>query len=329
MAISIEVFSKRIYRLKEIEYNIYIKSDTFIKIGAKDKDKRYENCGVLNYYLVEGFKLELIGEDTSYIGKMKDIKISVSSKSGNEVNVCGVKKISVERIGDRYFTNIIPVICTKLKKKYLNCGDVGGGEVEYQELIFELSYTINEDGIDKSYRVTSKDLKFVTGKIDKKNVDEILPIMNAMEIPSFYRPFYFNAVLLLFPKNFGINESTHAYEFNDKVKDAERTLNRETYVNENNEIIDLEKPFEHSKYCHGRLFYSIANGVSLSEKIKVDNNTNDVNVNCLEKVTLDINQGEYNITIQKPFRLYDELECFYEANPSKDKKSNNAAENKI
>ena len=116
-----------------------------------------------------------------------------------------------------------------------------------------------------------------------------------MEIPSFYRPFFFNAVLLLFPKNFGINSNTHSYDFLEKVR-RKGTDN-------------LTKAAD-SKECHGRLFYSIANGISLKENIEEKGFTDGryVSQNVLEKVTLDINQGQYNLTVKNPFRSYDELD---------------------
>lgn len=326
MAISIEVFSNRVYKTVGDDKGFYTKG-AYTKIGSKDKDGN-ENYGVIDYYLVQGFKLELEGVDTSYVRRMKNIKVNVESLSKNEVNVCGVQQISIINNNGRYFTSIIPVICTKLKKEYLNCG-IGSNpkNFNYQLLTFELSYDIkDDDGVDRTYHTQSSNLKFVTGRIVNKTNDErIQPIMNAMEIPSFYRPFYFNAVLLLFPKNMGIDEYTHACEFNRCVRDASNvTLNHDDRTtNEDGE--EVGQLYEDSKKCHGRLFYSIANGTSMSEKMisKNDNGVNDGNkiVNYLSKVVLDVNQGEYSLTIKKPFRFYDELDSVYKKNGE-----NNAAQ---
>ena len=307
MGISIKVFSNRIYKTHGSSSSGTYTKGTFIMIGSKDKDGN-ENYGVLDYYLVQGFKIGLIGEDESYIRRMKNIKITVESKDGNEVNVCGVKTITIEKINGGYYTNIIPVICTKIKKDYLNCGANSKETFKYQEIVFELSYDIKEDGVDKSYRIESDKLKFVTGKLNKENSTQ--PLMNAMEIPTFYRPFYFNAVLLLFPQNFDINNETHACEFNEKVVNARVTRQDDIEYDEKGNIVEKEM-YEDSKYCHGRLFYSIANGISLSEDMKYEGYSNTKKVNYLNKVVLDINQGEYNLTIKKPFRFYDELDCVY------------------
>ena len=310
MEISIEVFTNRMYKTVGSGNGTYAMG-AYTKIGSIDKDGN-ENYGVLDYYLIQGFKIELGGVDASYIHKMKNIKVSVESLAGNEVSVCGVNKITISRINGRYFTNVIPVICTKLKKKYLNCG-IGNNDdtFNYQTIVFKMTYDMkNEEGVGITYHTQSSYLKFVTGRISNEELSngQIQPIMNAMEMPSFYRPFYFNAVLLLFPDNFEINQSTHAYEFNEKVTGAELTS------------------YKHSKDCHGRLFYSIANGTSMSEEMesKNDNGENDGNriVNYLNKVVLDVNQGEYSLTINKPFRFYDELDSAYKGDGE-----NNAAQN--
>ena len=120
-------------------------------------------------------------------------------------------------------------------------------------------------------------------------------LLDCCEIPSFYRPFYYNAALLLFPKNFGINNNTHAYKFIENIETAGKTTKND------------------NKECHGRLFYSITNGATMEREVELISNKDGssngtVFRNTLDSVNFDLNKGEYNLTIKHPFRNYDEID---------------------
>ena len=157
-------------------------------------------------------------------------------------------------------------------------------EPKPQELTFSLYYTI--DGKEESVYET---YNFYT----RRMVGEYT-LLDCCEIPSFYRPFYYNAALLLFPKNFEINNETHACDFIGNIKSAGKTTKND------------------NKQCHGRLFYSITNGATMEREVELisskDGSSNGtVFRNTLDSVNFDLNKGEYNLTIKQLDLLVFEL----------------------
>ena len=107
---------------------------------------------------------------------------------------------------------------------------------------------------------------------------------SSLELPLYYRPFYFNSVLLLTPQTL-----TSTYDYN--IRDLHKVKKR------NDNGLEPEK-------CYGRLFYSIANGCSIREDL------GSLNLYRLNDITLSYINGTNggSMVIEKPFRCFSEME---------------------
>lgn len=160
-----------------------------------------------------------------------------------------------------------------------------------------------------------------THEIEGKIIDTI-PIgkdyvCDAIDCQLYYRPFYYNALLLLTPTGFTGGDAFYSTKMPTTTGDTNivnsgvllNTGNTENNIYQHLFATGYTNYYCDQKNCYGRLFYSIANGLSIKEKITNEHNAILNTIYTLDNVTLQTIVGsETNVMkLNKPFRNYSEM----------------------
>lgn len=234
------------YNKYKYAYQVYEKSND--ELYKKDEDKN-----VVKYYK------EVKKENTHVIGSnFTSSEGWVLESDENGLLIKYAKNVK---------NNKYEIYNSKNKENYFK----SDGEKIGVPFILSFSYKNDDNIIEKKHAYFSINIPYKT-------------MGSNLVLPLFYRPFYFNSVLLLTPQNL-----TPKYDYDI------RTLHKSK--RDNSKEIHPEK-------CYGRLFYSIANGCSIREDL------GDSNIYKLNDVTLSyINGSEAgSMIIDKPFRCFSEMD---------------------
>lgn len=225
----------------------------------------------INISLGEGFKL-------LYKGYSQDIKITKAEENTysiviNDIIISGIRKKGVENCQLNFsssYVNNIKELNENNNTVNFRVYTLDVVDEKCDKLTLTVYYTVyNIDG--EVIYVSHEEV--VRTEVDIQNVSNV----DGIKLPSYYRPFTFNAVVLLLPQGaFNLDK----LEYNNK---ATNTTNND-----------------------GLLFYSIANGITLRDEIVTENGSIKT-IYRLGDINFNYNINKYSLDIKNVGRSFSEI----------------------